>query len=198
VVDDRQLIARVLSGGASARQEGEPRGEHARERELAERELFDRHVDRIHRLTYRLAGDADLAQDFTQETFIRAFERLAEFRGDASFATWLHAIAVSVTLNGLRRARRHGAREVALDEAAEVGRTPREAEPDLKARLTRAIDGLPEIHRTVFIMHDMEGYTHEEIGRVLGIPTGTSKARLSYARRALREALADFAGEWVS
>jgi RNA polymerase sigma-70 factor (ECF subfamily) len=180
-VDDRQLIARVLAGEGSA-----------------ERELFDRHVDRVYRLAYRLAGDPDLAQDFTQETFIRAFERLGDFRGDSSLATWLHAIAVSVSLNGLRRAKRHDAREVALEEASDVGRATREAEPDLKHRLTRAIDELPEIHRTVFIMYDMEGYTHDEIGHALGIPTGTSKARLSYARRALREALADFAGEWVS
>ena len=195
-MDDRQLIARILSGGAGARPEGD--GGSSRDREQAERALFDRHVDRVYRLTYRLAGDPDLAQDFTQDTFIRAFERLGEFRGDASFATWLHTIAVSVTLNGLRRAKRHGAREVALDEAPEVGHAVREAEPDLKARLTSAIDGLPDIHRTVFIMYDLEGYTHGEIGRALGIPTGTSKARLSYARRALREALADFAGEWVS
>ena len=73
----------------------------------------------------------------------------------------------------------------------------REAEPDLKRRLARAIDDLPEGYRTVFVMHDVEGYTHEQIGDALGIETGTSKAQLSRARARLRETLADFAGEWV-
>ena len=74
----------------------------------------------------------------------------------------------------------------------------RAAEPDLKERLHRAIDDLPERYRLVFVMHDVEGYTHEEIGAALGVETGTSKAQLSRARAKLRTALADFAGEWVS
>ena len=78
---DRELIARCLAGDADA-----------------ERALYDAHVDRIYRLVYRMAGDGDLAQDLTQDTFIRAFERLQQFRGDSSLATWLHSIAVSVTL----------------------------------------------------------------------------------------------------
>ena len=72
----------------------------------------------------------------------------------------------------------------------------RSSEPDLKERLSREIDRLPLGYRTVFVMHDVEGYTHEEIGTALGVETGTSKAQLSRARAKLREALADFAGEW--
>lgn len=175
-MDDRHLISRVQAGDASA-----------------ERELYDTHVERVYRLVYRLAGDADQAQDYTQETFIRAFGRLGEFRGEAALGTWICSIAVSVALNGLRRGKRLRTREVALDEAATAAAPDRAAEPDLRDRLARAIDALPEGYRVVFLMHDVEGYTHEEIGHTLGVQTGTSKAQLSRARARLRRALADFA-----
>ena len=178
---DNELISRVLAGDPTA-----------------ERALYDAHVDRVYRLTYRLAGDADLAQDFTQETFVRAFNKLHEFQGRSALSTWLHAIAVSVSLNGLRKVKKHRQREVELDDTQDMFlKTAREAEPDLKERLKTAIAALPEHYRSVFVMYDMEGYTHEEIGGVLGVPVGTSKARLSRARERLREQLADFAGEWA-
>jgi RNA polymerase sigma-70 factor (ECF subfamily) len=177
-VDDRSLIARVLAG--------EP---------TAERALYDAHVDRVFRLAYRLAGHQDRAQDYTQETFIRAFARLGEFRFESSLSTWICSIAVSVALNGLRKVKRLQNREVELEvvEPALPGVTRPAAEPDLKERLTRAIDDLPEGYRTVFVMHDVEGYTHEEIGQALGVQSGTSKAQLFRARAKLRAALADFA-----
>jgi RNA polymerase sigma-70 factor (ECF subfamily) len=166
--------------------------------EAAARELYDAHVDRVYRLCYRMTGDEDLAREYTQETFIRAFERLRQFRGDAALSTWLHSITTSVVLNGLRKVKRVREREVALDGVAPVvGASGRRAEPDLKERLHEAIDGLPDIYRLVFVMHDVEGYTHEEIGASLDVATGTSKARLSRARRMLREDLADFAEEYV-
>ena len=182
-VDERRLIARVLAGDVAA-----------------ERALYDAHVDRVYRLAYRMSGQDDLAQDFTQDAFIRAFERLHEFRGEAAFSTWLHSIAVSVTLNGMRRVKTQRLREADLDETVgaslpAAGR--REAEPDLKRRMAAAIEALPEGYRTVFLMHDVEGYTHEEIAAALGVQPGTSKAQLSRARAKLRETLADFAGEWV-
>ena len=182
-MDERRLIERVLAGEAGA-----------------ERELYDAHVDRVFRLAFRMSGREDLAQDFTQDAFIRAFERLHEFRGDAAFATWLHTIAASVVMNGMRRVKRFRTREAELDDGlAEVvpARSGRQAEPDLKERLARAIDALPDGYRAVFLMHDVEGYTHEEIGAALGVQPGTSKAQLSRARAKLRDALADFAGEWV-
>ena len=165
---------------------------------MAQRSLYDQHVDRVYRLAYRLAGDEDLARDFTQETFVRAFDRLGSFRGESALGTWLHAIGVSVALNGLRKVKRWRAREAPLDDALTVGTTTRSAEPDLKVRLKAAVDALPEGYRTVFVMHDVEGYTHEEIAQTLGIQPGTSKAQLFRARAKLRVALADFAGEWVS
>ena len=89
-------------------------------------------------------------------------------------------------------------RETDLEAADGVTGARRAAEPDLKERLRAAIDDLPERYRVVFVMHDVEGYTHEEIGAALGVETGTSKAQLSRARAKLRTALSDFAGEWVS
>lgn len=160
--------------------------------------LYDQHVDRVYRLAYRLAGDDELARDFTQETFIRAFQRLTNFRGDSSFGTWIHTIATSVSLNGLRKVKRLRTRESSLDDALTIGTVTRHAEPDLKERLRQAIDALPDGYRTVFLMHDVEGFTHEEIAVALGVQAGTSKAQLFRARARLREALADFAGEWVS
>jgi RNA polymerase sigma-70 factor (ECF subfamily) len=179
-VDERELTARARDGD-----------------EAAGRALYDAHVDRVYWLAYRMSGRHDLAQDFTQDTFIRAFERLHEFRGDAAFGSWLRTITMSVVLNGLRKVQRFDRREAVLDEAAMVASTTRHAEPDLKERLAKAIDELPEGCRVVFLMHDVEGFTHEEIGKALGIMAGTSKGQLSRAKAKLREALADFAGEWV-
>jgi len=180
-VDERDLINRVRAGDG-----------------IAERALYDAHVDRVYRLAYRLAGDDALAQDFTQETFIRAFAKLDTFRGDSALSTWLHTITTTVVLNGLRKVKRFHTREADLEMADGVGGGRREAEPDLKVRLQQAIDALPQGYRTVFVMHDIEGFTHEEIGVALGVETGTSKAQLSRARAKLRESLADFAGEWVT
>jgi RNA polymerase sigma-70 factor (ECF subfamily) len=180
-VDESELISRVRAG--------EP---------AAERALYDAHVDRVYRLAFRLAGDDELARDFTQETFIRAFERISTFRGESRLSTWLHAIATTVSLNGLRKVKRFRTRETGLEAADGVAGGVRSAEPDLKTRLRHAIDALPDKYRTVVVMHDMEGYTHEEIAAALDMEVGTSKAQLSRARARLRESLADFAGEWVS
>src|SRR6202022_1242571 len=105
------------------------------------------HVDRVFRLVYRMAGDMDRAQDYTQETFIRAFSRLGDFRGEWVLVPRLGSLAISVTLNGLRKGRRIRDREIALDDAVPLGRIDRQADPDLKARLTQANDGLPDGYR---------------------------------------------------
>ncbi len=127
---EQELIGRVLAGDPSA-----------------ERALYDAHVDRVFRLVYRMAGDLDQAQDYTQETFIRAFDRLAEFRGEAALSTWLGSIAISITLNGLRKVRRAMEREVSLDDGLPLGRSTRQAEPDLKETVVpghrRSSGGVP-------------------------------------------------------
>ncbi|MDP2480294.1 MAG: RNA polymerase sigma factor [Candidatus Palauibacterales bacterium] len=173
-----ELIERVLAGDAAA-----------------ERTLYDAHVDRIYRLAYRMTGEDDLAQDCTQETFLRAFERLAEFRGDSALGTWLHTVATSVVLNALRKRKRRWRREVAMEKAGPLGRREIGEDVGLRQRLHAAIDDLPDKYRMVFVMHEVEGYTHREIGSALGIEVGTSKAQLSRARARLREALAVYAGE---
>ena len=173
-MNERQLIARVLAGDR-----------------LAGRTLYDTHAPRVYSLAYRLSGDADKAREFTQDTFIRAFSRLAQFRGDAAFSTWLHRIVVTVVSNA-RRSEVRIAREVALDEAHSIEMTAPEAEPDLKERIARAVNNLSEVYRTTLILHDIEGYTHAEIASMLGVPEGTSKSRLSAARAQLREELAAF------
>ncbi|MGZ3332748.1 MAG: RNA polymerase sigma factor [Gemmatimonadaceae bacterium] len=180
-MNDIQLIMRVVAGDAAA-----------------ERELYEMYVDRIYRLAFRLAGDDELARDFTQATFIRAFEKIGSFRGESSLSTWLHSIGVSVALNGLRKSKRQRSREAPMEEGLTIGSSRTEADPDLKERLARAIDSLADKYRTVFVMHDVEGYTHEEISGTLNIPIGTSKSHLFQARSKLRVALADFAPEWVS
>jgi len=160
--------------------------------------MYDTHVDRVYRLAYRMAGDDELAQEFTQETFIRAFEKLKQFRGEAALSTWLHSIALSVVYNGMRKVKRLNQRHVDLMETRGLGTELADADPDLKERLVSAIANLPWGYRTVFVMHDIEGYKHEEIASALGVQAGTSKAQLSRARAKLREALADFAEEWAS
>ena len=176
---DKSLIQRAANGDPTA-----------------QRTLYDAHVDRIYRLAFRMAGDDDLARDFTQETFIRAFSRLQDFRGESAFSTWLHTIATTVSLNGLRKVRRIRTREEGIDSAESLGSMPAGLDPDLRDSLQRAVDALPEGYRTVFLMHDVEGFTHEEIAAALGVQPGTSKAQLFRARGKLRQALAAFAGEW--
>ena len=185
-VNEPELIARVLAGDR-----------------LAGRELYDAHAPRVYRLAYRLTGDAELAREFTQDTFVRAFHRLADFRGDAAFSTWIHRITVTVVANAMRKVRRLRERETDLSDletAHPAGGKDgaRRIDPDLRERLAKAIDALPEIYRTTLIMHDLEGYTHTEIADVLGVAEGTCKSRLSAARAQLRAALADFAKEYES
>ena len=176
--DERALIARVLGGDRAAA-----------------RELYDTHVDRVFRLAFRLSGDDEMARELTQEAFIRAFAQLARFRGESAFATWLHRVTLSVASNAKRRLRRHE-RELDFDSAGPIAAEPTpEADPDLREQLHAAIDALPEIYRTTFVMHDVEGYTHTEIAQALGVAEGTCKSRLFIARGQLRKVLAPFMKE---
>jgi len=160
----------------------------------AEYALYHQHAGRIHRLIHRLCGDEELTNELTQDAFVRAFERLDDFRGDAAFGTWLHRIAVNLTLNARRGIERRAKWHAPVDET-----TPAPAaegfDPDLKQSLAAAIDALTAGQREVFVMHSLEGYTHVEIAGILGISEGTSKGRLFHARARLRQLLARFAPE---
>jgi RNA polymerase sigma-70 factor, ECF subfamily len=180
LADQRALIERARGGDASA-----------------VRALYDTHVDRIYRLTYRLTGVEHLAREVTQDTFVRAFASIDAFRGDSAFGTWLHTIAVSVTLNELKRRKRERARNAPLEDAIALAESAPHSDPLLREKLMEAVNDLPEGCRTVFMMHDAEGYTHREIAAALGVTEGTSKAQLARARGKLRVALAQFAEEWT-
>ena len=180
-VSEPELITRVLSGDR-----------------IAARELYDAHAPRVYRLAFRLTGDADLAREFTQDTFVRAFGQLARFRGDSALSTWLHRITVTVVSNAMRKVKRFRERETDLEDVHPHGPDAAGVDPVLRDRLHRAIDALPEIYRTTVIMHDIEGYTHTEIAEVLGVAEGTCKSRLSMARAQLRAQLADLAPELES
>lgn len=158
----------------------------------AARSLYDRHAPAVYRLAHRMTRDRQLAEEFTQDTFVRAFQRLDRFRGDASLGTWLHAIAVTSVLNGLRRVRRWRGRETELEDAP--GSSPGDGpwEDDLKERLRREIASLPLALRAVVVLHDLEGYSHPEIARMTGVPETTCRTRLARARAKLREALGAF------
>ena len=179
LADQRALIERARRGDAAAH-----------------RALYDTHVERVYRLTFRLTGIEHLARELTQDTFVRAFAAIGGFRGDAAFSSWLHTIATSVTLNELRRRKREQARNAPLDDAMDIGMSAPPSDPVMREKLMLAVNDLPEGCRTVFMMHDAEGYTHQEIATALGVTEGTSKAQLARARGKLRVALAQFAKEW--
>lgn len=175
VGEERGLITKVLAGDR-----------------LAARALYDAHAPRVYRLVYRFVGDDQLAEEFTQDTFVKVFNALGGFRGDARLGTWIHSVAVTTTMNGLRTRHRRSSRELALEAAAEIPAPSHRADPDLRDRLSAAIDALPEKFRVPVVMHDIEGYTHAEIAAITGVPEGTCKTRLMHGRAKLREALAEF------
>lgn len=153
--------------------------------EAAFRALYRRHTPRLFQVVLRLLGGAEQdAEDVVQETWIRATERLAEFRWEAAFGTWLTGIGLNVARGLLRR---RGRWEADPEHVPEPWRAP----PPVGERidLERALALLPAGYRAVLVLHDVEGFTHEEIAEMLGVVPGTSKSQLSCARRAMRQLL---------
>jgi RNA polymerase sigma-70 factor (ECF subfamily) len=149
--------------------------------------LYRQNIGRVFAVCLRMTGSRSLAEDLAQDAFVRAWERLASFDGRSAFSTWLHRVTVNVVLGHKRWADRRGGTKTTLAPEAHhaVGRT----EPADAVDLERAILGLPERARLVFVLHDVEGYRHTEIAEIVGIAEGTSKAQLHRARRLLREVL---------
>ncbi len=168
---------------------GDPARAAAGDRRAFER-LYRDHVDRVFTLCARMTADRALAEELTQDVFVRAWEKLSLFRGESSFSTWLHRLTVNVVLNR-READGRRRRHLASDEDDDVGaRIPaRAVAPGDRMDLEYAIAQLPPGARRVFVLHDVEGYKHEEIGTLLGITAGGSKAQLHRARVLLREVL---------
>jgi RNA polymerase sigma-70 factor (ECF subfamily) len=150
-------------------------------------QLYEGHVGRIHALARRMLG-ADEAAEATQDAFVRAWEKLHTFRGEAAFGTWLYRLAINVFLarraKAAVRRQRHVEDETVLERQA-----ARPAQTDLRMDFAVAIERLPEGARQIFVMFDVEGFRHEEIARALGISTGTSKAQLHRARMLMRRHL---------
>lgn len=169
---DRTLAEQVLAGDESAF-----------------RLLYRRHTPRLHQLALRLVGGTEAdAEDVVQDTWIKAVEKLDSFRWESAFGTWLHAIAVNVAREAMRRRGRR--QEVEFPELAEPA-SPAPLDRVEVMDLERAIAALPDGYRTVLVLHDVEGYTHEEIAEQLGVAAGTTKSQLFRARRAIRTQLAD-------
>ncbi len=152
--------------------------------------LWNQHSAHVDAIVRRLAGDPDLAQDVAQEVWIQIFRALPSWRGDSKFSTWLHRVAVNRSLNALRRSRRLATIESPIDEHSAIV-THDEAERSMLAStIDEAAQQLAPGARTVFYLHDVEGYTHEEIASELGITAGGSKSQLFKARAKLRKLLA--------
>lgn len=159
--------------------------------------LYEQHKRRIYTLCLRMLGNAAEAEDLMQEAFLQLYRKLNTFRGDAAFSTWLHRLVINVVLMHLRR---KGLQVVSLDEAMEPGpdhapgRSFGSADPQLsgsvdRMALDRAIRDLPAGYRLIFILHDIEGYEHNEIASMLECSIGNSKSQLHKARLRLRDAL---------
>ena len=153
--------------------------------------LYDAHAGRVFALCLRLSADSASAEELVQDVFVRLWERLGSFRGESAFTTWLHRLAVNTVLEqGRARHRRRLRVAIAADLAGvDLHLTDAEAkapDPALQLDLETAVARLPAGARAVLVLHDVEGYQHGEIGELLGIAEGTSKAHLFRARRLLR------------
>ncbi|MFA0781854.1 MAG: hypothetical protein YYHSYBAR_000245 [Candidatus Fervidibacter sacchari] len=172
---DKWLVQRILSGDKAA-------GE----------QFVIEHYEAIFRFLRNLTGSKEDAEDLTQQTFLRAWEALPNFRGDSSLSTWLHSIAYREYTHWLRSRREF----VPLDEIVDM--PDEQANQNLEAVLLRwAIYRLAPEHREVFVLHYLQGFSVSEIAKIIGIPAGTVKSRLFFARQKLRELLSDIIPEPV-
>jgi RNA polymerase sigma-70 factor (ECF subfamily) len=153
--------------------------------------LYRTHANRVYSLCARMSGSRTKGEELTQDVFVRTWEKLPQFRGESAFSTWLHRLAVNVVLNARKVDGKHAARMD--DGGADIeGFNEGTAAAPLHAErmdLEEAIGRLPAGARRIFVLHDVEGYKHDEIAEIFGITAGGSKAQLHRARLLLREAL---------
>lgn len=177
---EHQLISRAIRG-----------------EESAFAELFETHKNHVYSLCLRMTGNVAEAEDLTQDAFIQVFRKLGTFRGDSALSTWIYRVAVNTALMHFRK---KVLRQVSLDERPTGQEAPREkidlSQDDGRLRgtvdriaLIRAIGHLPQGYRTIFLLHDVEGYGHQEIAKLLKCSVGNSKSQLHKARLKIREAL---------
>lgn len=168
---------------------GPDAGDDVRRAQAGDVEAFERiyrgHVGRVHALALRLTGDRARAAELTQDVFVRAWEKLAAFRGESTLASWLHRLTVNEMLQEARAEHRRHVRHL----AAERPDVAPSAGSDARLDLERAIATLPPRARLVFVLHDVEGWRHDEIAQLTGNAPGTLRAHLHRARRLMMEAL---------
>lgn len=154
-------------------------------------EVYQRHHRRVYSICLRMLQNAHEAEDLTQDVFIQLYRKIGSFRGDSAFTTWLHRMTVNQVLMHFRK------RNVKFEKVTEEGETPDQvvvgtSDPEKmrivdKIALENAIDQLPDGYKNVFVLHDVEGFEHEEVARILGCSVGTSKSQLHKARLKLRK-----------
>src|SRR5688572_17402657 len=160
----------------------------ARDMQAFER-LYRRHVGRVHAICLRMTANVTRAEEMTQKAFLTVWEKLPHFRGESAFSSWLHRIAVNTVLADFRAEDRRRQRVFGTEDPAIFETAARAPNVGVRLDLEQAIAGLPPQARAVFVLHDVEGWRHDEIARELGVATGTSKAQLHRARKLLQEAL---------
>lgn len=167
-MEERELIARAKAGDRDAMGE-----------------LYEAHARRVYTVVRRLVGDEHLAEDLSHEAWVRAFEKLHLFRGESAFGTWIYRLATNVALNRLRRSSKRDTVEAAAN-LPRVVKAPDDLVVNRRV-LSAALDRLPPGYRRVLVLHDIEGWTHEEIAESLNCSAGTSKSQLHKARARMRE-----------
>lgn len=178
-VAERDLIARAQDGG-----------------EEAFAALYELHKRRVYSLCLRMTGDTAEAEDLSQEAFLQLFRKISTFRGESAFSTWLHRLVVNVVLMHLRK---RGIQKISIDETdnsqdepvkREYGEDDRRLLGSVdRVTLDKAIQELPPGYRSIFVLHDVEGYEHNEIAQIMKCSVGNSKSQLHKARLKLREVL---------
>lgn len=167
-------------------------------------QLVERYHGKIYGLTYNMTSNREDAEDLTQEVFVKAFQALPRFKGKSSFYTWIYRIAVNKTIN--YRKKRNRKRALSLDQFDQEIKTDEvyddltsKGSPlrnvsltELQKKMNEALLTLSEKHRTVVVLHDMQGIPHEEIAKMVGASVGTIRSRLFYARRQMQAELAEF------
>jgi RNA polymerase sigma-70 factor (ECF subfamily) len=161
--------------------------------ELTFEHLYEMYRGRVFGTAYRMLSNRADAEDCTQDVFVKVFKKLKSFRGESAVSTWIYRIAVNSCLDFRRRRRLRQA--VSLDDGMEVGSTPLSVSRLIESCLPRMAEG----YRQVFVLHDIQGLKHEEIGKILGITDGASKSQLHRARAFLRRELSPYLADrhWV-
>ena len=151
--------------------------------------LYRRHVGRIFAVCCRIVANRSRAEELTQQVFIRAWEMLDTFRGESAFSSWLYRVAINVVLVDLRSEKRRISRIVVHDSLDHFDAASHRPSPEVTMDLEKAIEELPTQARTIFVLHDIEGYQHDEIAEMMGLAVGTTKSQLHRARKLLKERL---------